>query len=67
MSALRMAELILVRCKERVSENHAQMDKGQNPEQYQRLVGKNQELKWVVDLTREYLQQVEGEDEADEL
>jgi len=43
------------------------MDKGVNIEQYERLVGKNQELRWVMDLTKEYLQQVESEDELDEL
>jgi len=43
------------------------MDKGVNEEQYQRLVGKNQELRWVKDLVREYLQQVESEEELDEL
>jgi len=50
-----------------VAENHAGMDKGVNEEQYQRLVGKNQELRWVMDLTKEYLQQVESEETLDEL
>jgi len=67
MSALRIAELLLNRCKARTAENHATMDKGVNIEQYERLVGKNQELRWVMDLTKEYLQQVESEDELDEL
>ncbi len=66
MSALRMAELLLNRCKQRQAENHATMDKGVNNDQYQRLVGKNQELGWVMSLTREYLQQVEGEEADDE-
>lgn len=67
MSALRIAELLLNRCKARVAENHAGMDKGVNEEQYQRLVGKNQELRWIMDLTKEYLQQVESEETLDEL
>jgi hypothetical protein len=67
MSALRIAELLLSRCKERLAENHATMDKGGAVEQYQRLVGKNQELRWMMDLTKEYLQQVESEEELDEL
>ena len=67
MSALQIAELLLNRCNARTAENHAAMDKGVNEEQYQRLVGKNQELRWVKDLVREYLQQVESEEELDEL
>lgn len=62
MSALRMAELIQNRCKSRLAENHGHMDKGTGLEQYHRLVGKNQELKWVLELTKEFLQQVEGEE-----
>jgi hypothetical protein len=67
MSALRMAELVLNRSKERMAENHAQMDKGCGHDQYMKLVGKNVELKWVQTITREFLAQVEGEDEADDL
>jgi len=66
MSALRMAELILNRTKARVTENHVHMDKGAGIEQYNRLVGKNQELRWIQDLTREFLQQVEGEEAEDD-
>jgi hypothetical protein len=43
------------------------MDKGCGHDQYMKLVGKNVELKWVQTITREFLAQVEGEDEADEL
>ncbi len=67
MSALRIAELIFVRTKERIAENHAQMDKGVGHDQYMKLVGKNVELRWVQDITREFLEKVEGEDEADDL
>ena len=67
MSALRLAELILTRSRERVEENHAAMDKGQPDHLYQRYVGKNQELRWIQDICREFLEQVEGEEELDEL
>lgn len=67
MSALRMAELVLTRAKERKAENHIQMDKGVGHEQYWKLVGRNAELKWIQDITREFLAKVEGEEEADEL
>ncbi len=67
MSALRMAELILGRAKERLEENHKEMDKGKQVDQYNRLVGKNQELKWIQDMTREFLAQVEGEETVDDL
>ncbi len=67
MSALRMAELVLNRSKERMAENHAQMDKGCGHDQYMKLVGKNVELKWIQTITREFLVKVEGEEEADDL
>lgn len=67
MSALRLAELVLVRSRERVEENHIEMDKGQPLDRYNRLVGKNQELKWIQDICREFLEKVEGEDTLDEL
>ena len=67
MSALRIAELILNRAKERIRENHAAMDKGGNHDQYMKLVGKNAELRWVEGITREFLEKVEGEEEPDEL
>jgi len=67
MSALRMAELILTRARERLEENHVQMDKGGTHDQYMKLVGKNTELRWVQDMTREFLAKVEGEEELDEL
>ena len=67
MSALRIAELILVRTKDRIAENHAEMDKGKTHDQYMKLVGKNTELRWIQEVTREFLAKVEGEDEADEL
>lgn len=67
MSALRIAELILVRARERLEENHIQMDKGLGHDQYMKLVGKNVELRWIQDITREFLTQVEGEEELDEL
>lgn len=67
MSALRLAELILTRARERVEENHGEMDKGQPNDRYRTLVGKNQELRWIQDICREYLAQVEGEEELDEL
>lgn len=67
MSALRMAELIFLRTKERMAENHAQMDKGGGHDQYMKLVGKNAELKWVQTITREFLEKVEGEEGTDEL
>lgn len=66
MSALRMAELVLNRTKERMAENHAQMDKGCGHDQYMKLVGKNVELKWIQTIVREFLEKVEGE-EVDEL
>jgi len=65
MSALRMAELILNRTKDRIAENHAQMDKGGDHGQYMKLVGKNVELRWVAGITREFLEKVEGEEEPE--
>ena len=67
MSALRIAELILVRTKERIGENHAQMDKGGSHDSYMKLVGQNKELRWIQAVTREFLEKVEGEDAQDEL
>jgi len=67
MSALRMAELILKRSQERVEENHAQMDKGGGHDQYMKLVGKNVELRWIQGITKDFLAQVEGEEDLDEL
>ena len=67
MSALRMAELILNRTRERVRENHAQMDKGPDHGQYMKLVGKNAELRWIEGITKEFLEKVEGEEEPDDL
>ncbi len=67
MSALRMAELILNRTKDRIRENHATMDKGGDHGQMMKLVGKNSELRWVEGITREFLEKVEGEEEPDEL
>jgi len=67
MSALRIAELILNRSRERLEENHIQMDKGLGHDQYMKLCGKNQELRWIQDITREFLAKVEGEEELDEL
>lgn len=67
MSALRMAELILNKTRERVRDNHAQMDKGCGHDTYMKLVGRNAELRWVEGITREFLEKVEGEEEPDEL
>ena len=68
MSALRLAELILNRTKERREENRVTMEKGVGNDQYLKLVGKNSELKWVQSITREFLEKVEGEEEVlDEL
>ena len=67
MSALRMAELILNRTKDRIRENHATMDKGGGHDQMMKLVGQNKELRWVEGITREFLEKVEGEEEPDEL
>ncbi len=67
MSALRMAELILNRTRDRIRENHAAMDKGGGHDQYMKLVGKNSELRWVEGITKEFLEKVEGEEEPDEL
>lgn len=67
MSALRMAELILNRTRDRIRENHAAMDKGGNHDQFMKLVGKNSELRWVEGITREFLEKVEGEEEPDDL
>jgi len=67
MSALRIAELILTRARERLEENHVQMDKGGSHDQYMKLCGKNSELRWIQDITREFLAKVEGEEELDEL
>lgn len=66
MSALRLAELLLVRVKDRIKENHTEMDKGKPFDQYNRLVGKNQELKWIQAEVGDFLRKVEGE-ELDEL
>lgn len=67
MSALRIAELILVRTRERIEENRTTMEKGVGQEQYLKLVGKNSELRWIQGITREFLEKVEGEEESDEL
>ena len=67
MSALRMAALILTQTRENLEENHVQMDKGGSHDQYMKLIGKNSELRWVQDMTREFLAKVEGEEELDEL
>ena len=67
MSALRMAELILNKTRERIRDNHAQMDKGGDHGQYMKLCGQNRELRWVEGITREFLEKVEGEEEPDEL
>ena len=67
MSALRMAELILNRTKDRIRENHAAMDKGPDHGAYMKPVGKNSELRWVEGITKEFLEKVEGEEEPDEL
>lgn len=66
MSALRMAELVLNRAKERIADNHAQMDKGGNYDQYMKLCGRNAELRWVMGITRDFLAKVEGEEESDD-
>jgi len=66
MSALRIAELVLNRAKERLAENHANMDKGVPHDQYMKLVGRNAELRWIMEITREFLEQVEGEEETGE-
>jgi len=62
-----MAELILVRTRERTEENRVTMEKGVGHDQYLKLVGKNSELKWIQGLVREFLEKVEGEEELDEL
>lgn len=62
MSALRMAELIVRRCKERTAANHAAMDRGVDPEQYMKLVGRNAALKELQTETQDFLKQVEGEE-----
>ena len=61
MSALRMAELILGRAKERLEENHKEMDKGKQADQYQRLVGKNQEVCWIQYMPGVFFSHVVGE------
>ena len=66
MSALRIAELILSRTKDRIRENHAHMDRGVDYGQYMKLCGKNAELKWIEGITKEFLEKVEGEEESDE-
>jgi hypothetical protein len=67
MSALRMAELVLNRAKERIEENRSTMEKGVGNDQYMKLVGRIAEDRWIMDITREFLAKVEGEEEADEL
>lgn len=66
MSALRIAELVLNRAKERIRENHVQMDKGCGQDQYMKLCGKNAELRWIMGITREFLAQVEAEEDSDD-
>ena len=65
MSMIRLAELFRQRLTEKEIEHHAKMDKGQSPEQYNRLVGRNQQIKecrtWVTEILGR-LDSEEGED-----
>ena len=65
MSAIRLAEIILKRSKEKIEEHHKQMDKGVSHDAYLKLVGRNAELKEVISMTRETLDKIEGEDVDD--
>lgn len=67
MSALRMAELVLNRARERIEENRSSMEKGVAHDQYMKLCGRIAEDRWIMGICREFLAQVEGEEEADEL
>ena len=65
MSAIRLAEIILKHCNEKIEEHHAQMDKGVPHEAYLKLVGRQAELKAVRSMTRDALAQIVGEDVDD--
>jgi len=66
MSALRLAERLIKRAKERTKENHKEMDKGKSNDEYHRLVGKNQELRWMQNECKEFLAQIEREEDLDD-
>ncbi len=65
MSAMRLAEIILKRCNDKIEEHHRNMDKGQSQEIYWKTVGRNAELREVISMTRETLARIEGEDVDD--
>ncbi len=66
MSAIRFADLLRARITEKVQEHHSQMDKGGGLEQYNKLVGRQQQLKemrgWITDALN-LVDSEEGEDD----
>ena len=67
MSAIRFADLLRARITEKVAEHHTSMDKGAGPEQYLKLVGRQQQLKEVRGWISEALNRVDSEEGEDDL
>ncbi len=67
MSAIRFADLLRGRIREKEQEHHAAMDKGAGPEQYLKLVGRQQQLKEVRGWIGDALNQVDSEEGEDDL
>ncbi len=67
MSAIRFADVLRARITEKVQEHHAQMDKGIGQEQYNKLVGRQQQLKEVRGWISDALNQVDSEEGEDDL
>jgi hypothetical protein len=67
MSAIRFADLLRARITEKVQEHHTSMDKGAGPEQYLKLVGRQQQLKEVRGWITDALNMVDSEEGEDDL
>lgn len=67
MSAIRFADVLRARITEKVQEHHAAMDKGAGPEQYLKLVGRQQQLKEMRGWINDALARVDSEEGEDDL